>query len=294
MNELKSNLCTLLQSLEISNIEIAVQLSEALDISLDTELEELEKLCRDICLESFYANYCCDYCDGEPDDFITKFNQLKLIEKVQKLKNSASCLYCMYADNDVFIPDYAANLFQRLFCLKIDRNLSLINVKTLQKFALLPKLCAIESYRLVSPLENLSVLKDKLKELIIYGDSTSNCFSVDWMQLERLKKFSFSGSKATLIPEEIGKLTELEVLNLSGNRFKSLPASMSKLQQLKELDLSFNCLKEIPDFIGELKNLELLKLDKNRLEYIPECLLEKEGLKISFSRNPKLKIQKAA
>lgn len=76
----------------------------------------------------------------------------------------------------------------------------------------------------------------------------------------------------TELPEEIGKLRNLQGLFLAGNDIAFLPSSIGNLSNLKELDLSFNQLETIPESFGNLSNLQKLNLTQNHLKNLPNSI----------------------
>lgn len=73
------------------------------------------------------------------------------------------------------------------------------------------------------------------------------------------------------LPEEIGKLSDLEVLALSHHRLSALPASFSKLKKLKKLDLWHNELTpKAIEILPELPGLEAINIGGNDLEFLPK------------------------
>ena len=69
------------------------------------------------------------------------------------------------------------------------------------------------------------------------------------------------------IPEQIGRLSHLQILDLSGNALaEEIPASLRYLASLRVLDLSRNSLSgPIPEDLGDLASLRTLNLRKNQL-----------------------------
>ncbi|WP_052435983.1 leucine-rich repeat domain-containing protein [Neochlamydia sp. EPS4] len=77
----------------------------------------------------------------------------------------------------------------------------------------------------------------------------------------------------TVIPAEIGQLTKLEVLNLSYNHLTAIPTSIGQLTKLQMFRLDGNHLTAIPAEIGQLSQLQELDLSYNRLTVIPSEIL---------------------
>ncbi|MBK6836029.1 MAG: leucine-rich repeat domain-containing protein [Bacteroidetes bacterium] len=69
----------------------------------------------------------------------------------------------------------------------------------------------------------------------------------------------------TVLPNEIGKLTNLKELYISFNGLNSLPASISGLKKLSYLQCDGNNLKMIPKEIGSLTNLNKLSFMRNQI-----------------------------
>ncbi|KAL6227304.1 hypothetical protein ACLB2K_001263 [Fragaria x ananassa] len=97
-----------------------------------------------------------------------------------------------------------------------------------------------------------------------------------------LKKLSITNShKLSALPEEIGKLVNLEVLRVrSCTDLSELPDSIRHLKMLSFLDIS-DCysMKELPEHIGEMCSLETLNMRQcSRLQELPESVLDLEQL----------------
>ena len=65
------------------------------------------------------------------------------------------------------------------------------------------------------------------------------------MQLIQLEEFYLYGNKLSLLPSEIGHLSNLYKLGLNENSLTSLPESLVNLKHLKVLDLRHNRLTEV-------------------------------------------------
>ena len=74
------------------------------------------------------------------------------------------------------------------------------------------------------------------------------------------------------LPESIGNLTSLELLVLSNNNLISLPESIGNLRKLERLELQGNKIVQLPESLGALKALKVLRLDDNKLESLPKSL----------------------
>jgi Leucine-rich repeat (LRR) protein len=84
----------------------------------------------------------------------------------------------------------------------------------------------------------------------------------------------------TILPPEIGQLTNLRVLYLWQNQLTSLPAEIGQLSQLEGLGVSNNQLTSLPAEIGQLNNLEWLYVDSNRLTSVPSAIGHLTNLRV--------------
>lgn len=101
--------------------------------------------------------------------------------------------------------------------------------------------------------------------------------SEGWTELD------LSGNELTVLPPEIGTLTELKKLILGkyqyhdgryivgsiGNKLSALPAQIGQLNQLEELQVVDNRLSALPNEIGQLTSLQSLDLSGNQLSTLP-------------------------
>lgn len=106
---------------------------------------------------------------------------------------------------------------------------------------------------------------------------------------EGATELDLSGNELTVLPPEIGKLTQLKKLILGkyeyndkgdivgtiGNKLSALPAEIGQLHHLEELQVVDNRLSSLPPQIGQLTKLTDLKLDGNPLESPPPEIREK-------------------
>ncbi len=80
---------------------------------------------------------------------------------------------------------------------------------------------------------------------------------------------SLSGRRLTILPPDIGRLTDLQTLNLNDNELASLPPEIGMLTNLQTLDPGGNHLTSLPPEIGMLTNLQTLWVNGNRLTSLP-------------------------
>lgn len=92
---------------------------------------------------------------------------------------------------------------------------------------------------------------------------------IETARLKKAKILDLSNNDITILPSQIGDLSELEHLDLSYNYLKELPQEIGKLTKLKTLLLTKNEINELPLEIGNLSNLTLVDISHNKITYIP-------------------------
>ncbi len=78
--------------------------------------------------------------------------------------------------------------------------------------------------------------------------------------------------RLSVLPEEIGRLKQLEYLSIGCTSITRLPREIGNLYNLRSLHLNSNSIEALPEEIGNLKNLESLWLDKNKLKGLPDTI----------------------
>ncbi|XP_035677918.1 uncharacterized protein LOC118416780 [Branchiostoma floridae] len=111
------------------------------------------------------------------------------------------------------------------------------------------------------------------------------------LQLEGLQELymgTWTGKgKPSPVPEDIGRLKNLQVLDLQNSSLASLPDSVGELMQLRHLNISANKFTSVPDSIMNLSNLEKLNMSGNRISHLPLTLIRLAKLKdMGISENP--------
>ncbi|MBE0682644.1 MAG: hypothetical protein IH589_12090 [Anaerolineales bacterium] len=91
-------------------------------------------------------------------------------------------------------------------------------------------------------------------------------------KLTQLQILDFFGNRLTALPESLGKLTQLRTLHLKKNQLMALPESIGNLARLDWLTIGDNQLTALPVSIGNLAQLHLLDLNNNQLMVLPESL----------------------
>ena len=102
---------------------------------------------------------------------------------------------------------------------------------------------------------------DKLKKEFKYKESI--------YELYRETKLNLSYKELTILPPEIGNLSQLRELSLSNNKIEILPPEIGNLSQLQKLWLNYNQIKLLPSEIGNLSQLQMLSLDNNQITIVP-------------------------
>lgn len=133
----------------------------------------------------------------------------------------------------------------------------------------------------------------QIKIVRIASDAYTSHFSigkVSWLigiKTVELRGQVFGSSKLTIIPDEIGELSDLEDLTVTRTEITALPDSLFNLKNLKKLNLSGNKLTALSENISKLSSLEALDLSYNKLESVPEALSSLSSLKeIKVFENP--------
>ena len=83
------------------------------------------------------------------------------------------------------------------------------------------------------------------------------------------KTLNLSHNKLSVIPTEIGALTNLQRLWLNNNNLSVLPTEIGALTNLRNLRMNNNKLSVLPAEIGSLTNLQYLSLNNNKLSVLP-------------------------
>ncbi len=101
---------------------------------------------------------------------------------------------------------------------------------------------------------------------------------IDECKANRLKILDLSppdakkGPRLTSVPNEVLKMTWLEVLNLSGNRLTIIPWHIYKLTKLITFDVSINLLTDLREPIGNLRKLISFSVGGNQLTTLPKWI----------------------
>ena len=133
------------------------------------------------------------------------------------------------------------------------------------------------SFSLLKRLQRLNLSKNRF-EIIPF--CVFECIS--------LREFVFSYNQASgVIPDNICRLTDLEILNLAFNKFTKLPGKLFNLTKLKLLNVKGNDIKRIPEEIfSRCNDLSLINFASCGLTNVPATLNECKNLRVlDFSCN---------
>ncbi|XP_078700505.1 uncharacterized protein LOC144927131 isoform X2 [Branchiostoma floridae x Branchiostoma belcheri] len=134
----------------------------------------------------------------------------------------------------------------------------------------------------------LKCLPDKISQLtgltrLDIMDCQFDEFPRQVLQLKGLKELymgKWAGEgKPSLVPEDIGRLKNLENLRMENSDLESLPEGVRELVQLKYLNISDNRFTSVPEQIMNLPNITELHLSGNRISRLPLTLSRMARLK---------------
>lgn len=85
----------------------------------------------------------------------------------------------------------------------------------------------------------------------------------------RLEKLDLRFLKIRLLPDDLGKCTNMQSLNVSCNRIEKFPLWLPTFFQLKKLQLQENRIRHIPSTIAQMTSLEVLIIHCNKFSRCP-------------------------
>lgn len=115
-------------------------------------------------------------------------------------------------------------------------------------------------------------------------------FPIFLCELESLVDIDVSFNSISCLPDEIGKLRNLEKFVMTNNRLSgSLPSTLPQLSSLRELDIKYNTLTAI-DIVSELPKLEILSADHNMIPQFVGGFCRVRSLKLNSNPITKFEI----
>ncbi|MGB5648063.1 leucine-rich repeat domain-containing protein [Muriicola sp.] len=137
--------------------------------------------------------------------------------------------------------------------------------------------------------------------IAIYNANTDNTLGWDlndpnianWsgVQLDnegRVRVMQMSSKQLTVLPSEIGKLSQLATLFVNNNELTDLPLLIKELSNLKVLYINNNDFPTIPEVVWTLSNLELLALSGLNLSSLSPGISSLSQLKTLYLGNNNL------
>jgi len=260
-----SHLKAYLSTDEETNIEIAFQFLTSLGLPDDVELYELlrssdMKIC-----------YCLRHDMLAPILDITKLDlhtwnleeilpKLPLLKRLEELNLAECAIKSLPRDFAELEHLQVLNLaFNRLTELPQDFK-RLVELTDLD-LECNPLTALPDGFWELSKLKNLSLEDTKLTSI------------TGIHLLEALEELDLRDSQIAIIPEEIGKLSQLKILKVARCPIKSLPATIAQLQNLELLYIGDIEGLQLPEWIVELPNLKELSLSKSQISDVLEAKL---------------------
>lgn len=92
-------------------------------------------------------------------------------------------------------------------------------------------------------------------------------------KLSELFSIEIMNQPITILPDEIGNLTQVTILTITDcKELSSLPDSIGNLVNLTSLDLSGSGITHLPESIGNLVNLTYLDISNTKITQLPESI----------------------
>ncbi len=105
-------------------------------------------------------------------------------------------------------------------------------------------------------------------------------------RLQQLEELHLCDNQIVVVPDSIAHLTNLTKLVLAKNKVAELPEWISNLVELTELDCSENQISQVPDWISRLTDLTELYLWDNQLTVLPDAIAQLTKLtKLGLNKN---------
>ncbi|XP_078620263.1 uncharacterized protein LOC144887137 [Branchiostoma floridae x Branchiostoma japonicum] len=107
------------------------------------------------------------------------------------------------------------------------------------------------------------------------GEGKPSPVPEDIGRLKNLQVLDLRYSGLESLPDGVGKLEQLTYLDISGNRFTSVPEQIMNLSNIRKLDLSYNKISRLPLTMSRLPQLEDVVISGNPLTYPPPDVCKK-------------------
>ena len=106
-------------------------------------------------------------------------------------------------------------------------------------------------------------------------------------RLTNIESLGLKNNKLRTIPDTIGHLKNMRELYLTGNEIETLPERIGGCTALVKLQASHNALTSLPESLGALPNLELLRVACCNIDTVPLAVAESKTLAwLSLASNP--------
>lgn len=143
---------------------------------------------------------------------------------------------------------------------------------------------AVES---VAVMENGRVTKLDLSNKDVSKDGIS-VLPAEIGLLTELQELTCTDNVITAIPAEIGSCVNLTKFNAASNRITALVPEIGKLKNLTHLDLRHNSIEKLPPEIGDCSNLEFLWLWGNKLTELDPAITKLRKLQELYLKDNRL------
>ncbi|CAO1940167.1 unnamed protein product [Urochloa humidicola] len=134
---------------------------------------------------------------------------------------------------------------------------------------------------------------ENLRVLEIDSKGLENSHLVGICGLIRLRYLGLKGAPITELPQEIGRLENLETLHVRWTSIRKLPMEIEKLQRLRTLNVADTEVTELPKEIEKLQNLRTLNISGTMITEVPRevtQLCRLENLDVSYTEVRELHI----
>ncbi len=119
----------------------------------------------------------------------------------------------------------------------------------------------------------------QLKDLTLWWNKLEN-LPEDIGRLKNLESLSVESDQLKQLPNQIVSLSHLRHLEVIGSQMTELPADFGNLSALRTIILQRTQLHELPNGFGELNRLEVAEMDFNRLGKLPDDLSGLTNLRV--------------